>query len=295
MRFARPTMCFPTVRTIIVLTDTLAERKGWFDKYGEYGLKEGVPGPNGNIIGGYRYGGNSFEIFEKVFGTTNPFADRLEDDGKDQFGSMFGDSFGALNSVIHPAPKDIKLTITCTLTEFYNGCLKKISYNRLGLMHDGRTQREIPVDIEVEVKPGFSEKTVLTFANKGNEAEGHKPSNVVVSFVQEPHATLKRKDNDLIYTHAVTLEQALQSEPVKIKVLDGRSIIATIDEIISPQTVKVVEGEGMPISQSPNADALSVLTGSGQLPRGNLYIRFDIQFPKKISNNHKQTLINTLR
>ena len=78
-------------------TVILAERKGWFDKYGEYGLKEGVPGAEGNIIGGYRYGGNSFEIFEKVFGTSNPFADRLEDDGKDQYGSMFGDSYGALN------------------------------------------------------------------------------------------------------------------------------------------------------------------------------------------------------
>jgi hypothetical protein len=35
------------------------------------------------IVGGYRYGGNSFEIYEKVFGTMNPFAERLEDDGKD--------------------------------------------------------------------------------------------------------------------------------------------------------------------------------------------------------------------
>ena len=184
MRFVKLSTCFPTVSSqhFCEIKYFLAERKGWFDKYGEYGLKEGVPGPSGNIIGGYRYGGNSFEIFEKVFGTTNPFADRLEDDGKDQFGSMFGDSYGALNSVIHPAPKDIKLTITCTLTEFYNGCLKKITYNRLGLMHDGRTQREIPVDFEVEVKPGYSEKTVLTFTHKGNEAEGHKPSNVVVSF-----------------------------------------------------------------------------------------------------------------
>lgn len=25
-----------------------AERKAWFDKYGEYGLKEGIPGPNGS-------------------------------------------------------------------------------------------------------------------------------------------------------------------------------------------------------------------------------------------------------
>jgi len=162
-------------------------------------------------------------------------------------------------------------------------------------MHDGRTQRANRVELEVEVKPGFSESTVLTFANKGNEAEGHKPSNVVIKFKQIPHATLKRKDNDLIYTHNVTLEQALLSEPVKIKALDGRNIIATIDEIITPQTIKIVEGEGMPISQSPTADALAHLTGVGQLPKGNLYIRFDIKFPAKISNNHKQALISILR
>jgi len=35
---------------------------------------------------------------------------------------------------------------------------------------------------------------------------------------------------------------------VKIKALDGRNIIATIDEIITPQTVKLIEGEGMPIT-----------------------------------------------
>jgi hypothetical protein len=100
---------------------------------------------------------------------------------------MFGDSYGALNSVVHPAPNDIVLSVKCSLSEFYNGCMKKISYTRLGLMHDGRTQRDIPMEMDVEVKAGFSESTVLTFAHKGNEAEGHRPSNVVVKFVQEPH------------------------------------------------------------------------------------------------------------
>ena len=82
MKYARHTTCSLIVRLNNIYS-YIAERKGWFDKYGEYGLKEGVPGPDGTVIGGYRYGGNSFEIFEKVFGTTNPFADRLEDDGKD--------------------------------------------------------------------------------------------------------------------------------------------------------------------------------------------------------------------
>jgi DnaJ-class molecular chaperone len=88
--------------------------------------------------------------------------------------------------------------------------------------------------MEIEVKPGFSEHTTLTYTQKGNEAEGHKPSNIIIKFKQAAHSFLRRKDNDLIYTHSVTLDQALQSEPVKIKALDGRNIIATIDEIITP-------------------------------------------------------------
>jgi DnaJ-class molecular chaperone len=76
--------------------------------------------------------------------------------------------------------------------------------------------------MEVEVKPGYSENTTLTYEQRGNEAEGHKPSNLVIHFKQAAHSFLKRKNNDLIYTHSVTLEQALLSEPVKIKALDGR-------------------------------------------------------------------------
>lgn len=99
----------------------------------------------------------------------------------------------------------------------------------------------------------------------------------------------------MIYTHKISLEEALLSQPVKIKALDGRNIVTTIDEIITPQTVKLIEGEGMPISQDPSTDALSALRGLSLIPRGNLYLRFDIQFPKKISTEHKEALIATLR
>jgi DnaJ homolog subfamily B member 13 len=71
-----------------------AERKALFDKYGEYGLKEGIPNAKGckikqdcndtvEIVGGYRFGGNSYEIFDKFFGSSNPFVDKLEDDARD--------------------------------------------------------------------------------------------------------------------------------------------------------------------------------------------------------------------
>lgn len=131
---------------------------------------------NVETCGGYRYAGNSYEIFEKFFGSTNPFTDKLEDDGRDQFGSMFGDAFGGQNQPMTPAPQDIVVTLPCTLFEFYNGCLKRIEFDRDLLQHDGKTTKAFREEMNVEVKPGFSEATVLNFPSKGNEAHAHRPS-----------------------------------------------------------------------------------------------------------------------
>ncbi|MFN9908137.1 MAG: DnaJ C-terminal domain-containing protein, partial [bacterium] len=79
-----------------------------------------------------------------------------------------------------------------------------------------------------------SDQTQLRFFSKGNEAEGHNPSALVIKFKQTSHSNYNRKGNDLIYTHKITLEEALLSQPVKIKALDGRVIIVTVDEIITP-------------------------------------------------------------
>ena len=56
----------------------------------------------------------------------------------------------------------------------------------------------------------------------------------MIKFKQTSHSNYNRKGNDLIYTHKITLEEALLSQPVKIKALDGRVIIVTVDEIITP-------------------------------------------------------------
>jgi hypothetical protein len=48
-------------------------------------------------IGGYRFAGNSYEIFEKFFGNPNPWTDKYEFNGSDQYGSLFSDAFGGQN------------------------------------------------------------------------------------------------------------------------------------------------------------------------------------------------------
>lgn len=52
-----------------------------YDKYGEEMLKSGLPDQKGQIIGGYKFSGNSLEIFEKFFGTANPFTIQFDENG----------------------------------------------------------------------------------------------------------------------------------------------------------------------------------------------------------------------
>lgn len=55
------------------------------------------------------------------------------------------------------------------------------------------------------------------------------------------------------------------------------------DEVISPQTVKKVEGEGMPI--------LNESEPLERLKKGDLYVKFDIQFPEQLSSDQKSQFV----
>lgn len=44
-------------------------------------MKSGIPDKKLGLKAGYHFQGNSYEIFEKFFGTTNPFAVSLDEHG----------------------------------------------------------------------------------------------------------------------------------------------------------------------------------------------------------------------
>jgi len=71
-------------------------KKAFYDKYGEEILKNGIL-IEGKFKGGYRFGGNPEEIFEKFFGSNNPFAYIIDNKGDEELGSLFGFAFGGLN------------------------------------------------------------------------------------------------------------------------------------------------------------------------------------------------------
>ena len=178
-------------------------------------MAKGVSNPTTHLSpefkGGYKFGGNTFEIFEKFFGSANPFVDEFDDDGKDMYGSMFGSAVGGLNHPEPDAPKDVEVVLKCSLSEFYCGCMKSFEYIRDKLELDGNTIQSIAQEKKVEIKAGFGKNTVLRFAGEGNESVGRVTTDLVVKFEELPHENYRRNGNDLIYTHKISLLDALKS------------------------------------------------------------------------------------
>jgi DnaJ family protein B protein 13 len=260
-------------------------KRAFYDKYGEEKLKDGFL-VDGNFKGGYRFGGNPEQIFEKFFGSTNPFANLVDNEGKEELGSLFGFAFGGLNYQGVKSVKTLDVLVECSLNELYNGCSKTVTYTKSILNADGQTTRDIQETKILDIKPGFNSTSILNFQGLGNEAAGLPTSDLVFKIKELPHSEFKRKGNDLIYTAKVSLADALCCEPVSIVTLDSRHVHISIDEIITPKYIKKVTGEGMPIHN----EKIDSKTFNKKLDKGDLFIKFDIDFPKSLSEDQKSEI-----
>ena len=264
-----------------VLSDPI--KKEIYDIYGQEGLKNGIIDKKGNIKGGYIYSGNGHEIFGKFMGTANPFTLKGESE------KGFFDEQICENKKNEEGLQPIDVDLECTLEELYNGCVKHIKYKRRVIGVDFRTTEEKEAAVDVEIFRGYDKHTVIPYKGMGNQSPGMKNSDLIVHIKEKKHKCFQRVNtNDLIYVHKIDLAQALNSEPVKFTTLDGRKLAISIDEIISPSTVKVVPGEGMPIFQNEmNVRDLNIR-------KGDLYIKFDIKFPEYIDPAKKIEITSLL-
>jgi DnaJ family protein B protein 4 len=169
----------------------------------------------------------------------------------------------------------IEQVLRLTLDEMYYGVSKNLKLTRT--VFRGNREERISETLTIDVKPGWKKGTKITFPEKGDEAPGTIAADIIFVVEEKKHPQFERDGNDLVKTVVVDLHEALLGSSVYVTTLDGKSINVEVPEIVDPKYVKVLVGEGMPLSKSPNT-------------KGDLKIKFDIRFPKELSDAQRATL-----
>ncbi|XP_031712867.1 dnaJ homolog subfamily B member 13 isoform X1 [Anarrhichthys ocellatus] len=252
-------------------------KKATYDKFGEEGLKGGVPpevGSTGAWSSKYVYHENPDKTFREFFGGDNPFADFFLIDAPLQFG-------GLQQGTVKTQDPHMERDLFLSLDDLFNGCTKKVKISRRVMNEDGCQSSVKDKILTIDVKPGWKEGTRIIFPKEGDQGPNLIPADMVFILQQKSHPLFIRQHNDLIYKAHITLKMALTGFSVDVQTLDGRLISIPINDIVHPSYNKVVTGEGMPLSQDPSQ-------------RGNLILAFDIQFPKKLSAERKHLIRQAL-
>ncbi|XP_043085253.1 dnaJ homolog subfamily B member 13 isoform X2 [Puntigrus tetrazona] len=269
--------CFPTF--VVPGTFWQARKKATYDKFGEEGLKGGIPSELG--VGawssGYVYHGKADETFKQFFGGDNPFADFFSNDGSEDNTAL--KSLRGQKEKLQDPP--IERDLHLALEDLYYGCTKKIKISRRVMNEDGHTSSIRDKILTFTVKAGWNEGTRITFPKEGDQGPNNIPADIVFVIRQKQHPRFVRQNDDLYYTVNVSLEKALTGFSVEVETLDGRLLNIPINDIVHPQYTKIVSGEGMPLANNP-------------AKRGDLVIRFITEFPKKLSPEKKQLLKQAL-
>ncbi|KAL1992593.1 hypothetical protein VTN49DRAFT_4625 [Thermomyces lanuginosus] len=122
--------------------------------------------------------------------------------------------------------------------------------------------------LHVHVDRGVKNGHKIEFRGEGDQLPGVLPGDVVFEIEQKPHERFQRKDDDLFYHAEIDLLTALAGGTISIEHLDDRWLSVNIPpgETITPGAIKVIKGQGMPSYRHHQF--------------GDLYIQFDIKFPK---------------
>jgi len=138
---------------------------------------------------------------------------------------------------------------------------------------------------EVRVRPGMQSGEHFAFQGEGDHKLGCElPGDVIVILSEKRHPRFVRQGDHLLYTHELSLVEALCGFVMVVEHLDGRQLCIqpALGQVISPNQLWQVEGEGM------------VVPGTGGAERGHLLLQFRVDFPARLSEANAQQICQIL-
>jgi len=303
-----------------VLSDP--KKRRIYDQFGEEGLKGGSgPGGGGGSTSHpgfegfthYTYHGDPRATFSQFFGTSNPFEMFMNMNGGRSgpggvesmdidLENLLGGGFGGGNVRGGPyrshtfngsemgghGPKQsrvqdatIEKEIHVSLEDIAKGVDKKMKISRRVYDETGSSKAEEKV-LTVTIKAGWKAGTKITFAKEGDKIPGKIPADIAFVIRDKPHPLYTRDGSNIVMTRKITLRDALCGSIIEIPTLEGRKVgLNLMDEVIKPNTTKKLQGYGLPFPKEPSR-------------RGDLIVKFDIEFPDRLSSGTKDILSDVL-
>lgn len=171
-------------------------------------------------------------------------------------------------------PTPIIKTVEITLEQAYTGIKKPFEIERW-IQEDTNMKRVEKETIYIDIPAGIDDNETIIMRNVGNVLSDDIRGDLKLFIKVINKTEFQRNGLDLIYTRKINLEEALCGFSFNMRLLDGKSIcINNNDRVIRPNFEKGIVGMGM------------VRGGS----KGNLIIRFQIEFPDKLNEEQKKLI-----
>lgn len=168
----------------------------------------------------------------------------------------------------------ITQSINITSEESYTGCCKPIEIERW-VQDDETTRRVEKETLYIDIQEGIDNNETIIIKNKGNITSDVNKGDIRIIIKINNNTELKREGLNLFYHKKLSLKESLCGFSFTINHLNGKEyLINNENTIISPNYKKVIEGLGMKRNSR----------------NGNLYIVFDIDFPRSFTKEQTKKL-----
>ena len=134
-------------------------------------------------------------------------------------------------------------------------------------------------EIELKLRPGIFTGCKIILKGESEEYLNFIAGDVIFEIKIKEEKNIKREGSDLFINYSIPLIISLCGGIINIKLFDNINLKVNVNSIIHPGMKKTLIGKGMPFYDNNKMF-------------GNLHIKFNVDFPKKLDEWQKKSILN---